>query len=461
MAADDRRPERIALDRAWTGYASGDFQGARQAFPSHLTELGNSRWSFAAEAALICSLIEYCCGEMSNALVHARMAQNGLSDKGRELFLLPTLVVQSSIAYHHRHREQAEAIWQIAAHLPVASDEERSWVAAISSVALASKGLFEEAKEQSLRAIELSADQPPHRCAHIAWLVRAQILRDQGDGQAAQEVLNDAFRRLDDFPNLPMHGELRALQAHLDLDEQRRYAESIESVAALSSHPFATEELQDHLDYIETPLRIRTNEMTRAKVLAGRIEPSPRRTILECAINAESRPSKTLGILASGAFKWHRHQIETEIIRSRARRKDLNEAAMQIWRAIERALTSNSIRPFLDYPLVVLALTNPEFVEHLGATRPGGDHGDELESHLERVLQAQAPLALQGPETHALSARELEILRAVKSGGDFNTVAKMLVVSRWTVRGHFYSACRKLGVSGMEAAMAKLREIDA
>lgn len=451
------RPERLRLNQAWSAYAAGDFQLARQALPSQLTDLGNSQWSFAAEASLIFALIEYSRGELDAAVTHARMAQSGLTGQSRQVLLLPTLLVLAMVALHKRDRDFVESIWHVAAHLPTTHDVEESWRLAIGAIAHLAIGSYQQAQQDALAAITLSQHIGPHLSAQVPFVVLAQIARDQDDSSEAERFIAEGFESLDHFPVLPLMAELHALKAHVALDGQiAEGSEKIESLTALSAHDFATGELQDHIDYLEAVLRIRTNETTRARILVERMAPSSRRSFLEAALDAETRPSRTLGALAAGRFRWYRDQIEVDIIRARARRKDLAAAAIQMWRAIERAASNNCIRPFLDVPLAALNFSNPDFLEQLARTRP--ENVDE--SHLERVLNSHARTAIRGPESHTLSARELEILRAIADGGDFSTVAKMLVLSRWTVRGHFYSACRKLGVSGRDEAIARLREIE-
>lgn len=451
------RPERERLNQAWMAYSSADFHLARQALPSQLADFGNNYWSFAAEAALIYSLLHYSCGELETSLTHARMAQSGLSGQAREMLLMPTLLIQAQIAFHRRNRDFAESIWQAAAHLTTRTDVEESWKLAIAAIADLSKGELDKSVIAATQAIEHGRDVGPHLAAHIPWVVLATIARERGDAQGADSFVERGLIALDDFPMLPILTELTSLKAHICLDEQLLdIPEVIESVAALSAHNFASPELQDHIDFLEAGLRIRTHESTRARILVDRMDDSQRKVLLEVSLDAETRPSRTLGILAAGRFRWYRDQIEVDIIRARARRKDLHEAAIQMWRAIELASENGLIRPFLDSPLGANNFSNPRFVEELQATCPD----QALMPALQRILQAHEGMALRGPESHALSARELEILRAIAEGGNFSTVAKMLVLSKWTVRGHFYSACKKLGVSGREAAIARLREIE-
>ena len=455
------RPERARLNRAWVAYASGDFQRALEELPEQLSDFGSSHWSFAAEAAFIRALIHYCTGQLEEALTYLRLAQVGLHDRAREIFLLPTLLIQSLIAFHNRQRDFADSTWQAAAHLAAETPIESGWKKTIAAIAHVGDGNFDQARDDALAATALFKDAGPHFPIQAPWLLLGQMVRDQGDAETSAHYLSKGIAALDDFPALPLHAEFLATKAHLAVDEQQNNAsELVDGVAALSSHLFATGELQEQIDYLEAGLRIRTNEMTRARVIANRLEKLPRREFIEAVLDAETRPSKTLGVLAAGKYRWYRDQIEVEIIRARARRKDPHAAAVQIWRAIERASNTGSIRPFLEVPIAALNFSNPEMLDQLDATKPGGEEGSRAEALLERILEAHSRIALTGPASHALSSRELEILRAVAAGGDFNTVAKVLVVSPWTVRGHFYSACRKLGVSGKDAAISKLREIE-
>lgn len=451
------RPERELLNRAWMAYANADFQGARQGLPSQIADLGNNRWSFAAEGALIHSLIHYACGELEGALTHARMAQTGLSGRAREMLLLPALLIQAQVALHRRNRDVAESIWQVAAHLPTTTPVEESWKSSIAAIAHFSVGDFDRSRDDALAATHSGRQVGAHLAALTPWVILGQISRERGDAVAADSFVEQGLIALDDFPSLSVLSELTALKAHLALDVHSfEVPEAIESVAALSAHDFASPELQDHIDFLEAGLRIRTHETTRARILVDRMDDSQRRVLLELSLDAETRPSRTLGVLAAGRFRWYRDQIEADVIRARARRKDLYAAAIQMWRAVALAAETGVIRPFLDTPMAANNFSNPQFIEQMRATCPDS----RLEAYLQTILEAHTGMALAGPESHSLSARELEILRAIADGGDFSTVAKVLVLSRWTVRGHFYSACRKLGVSGKEAAIARLREIE-
>lgn len=421
--------------------------------------MGNNKWSFAAETALICALMEYCTGEFDESLTHARIAQSGLQGAARETLLLPTLVLQSVIAFHRRQRDVAESTWQIAAHLQTSSEVERSWQSAIAAVAHFASGNFDQSASEAISAVKMNEIAGPHLTVQVPWLVLAHIARDRDQIDQCRDYINRGTKALDDFPALPLLAEFEFLKAHLEIDAQHPQAgDAIDSVAALSSHALATPALQEHIDTLEATLRIRTNEMTRARILTNRLERSPRKEFLAASIDAEVRPSYTLGVLAGGKYRWYRDQIDADIIRARARRRDLHTASIHLWRAIERALETGSVRPFLEVPIAAVNLSNTDLLQEMEVTRPRDDKN--LDEHLEKILKAHSLTALTGPESHALSARELEILRAVADGGDFATVARVLVLSKWTVRGHFYSACRKLGVSGKEAAIAKLREIE-
>ena len=65
-----------------------------------------------------------------------------------------------------------------------------------------------------------------------------------------------------------------------------------------------------------------------------------------------------------------------------------------------------------------------------------------------------ASAAAQTPETHGLTARELEVLRLVAAGRSNRDIAEALVISEHTVARHVQNIFGKLGVSSRTAAGA-------
>jgi DNA-binding CsgD family transcriptional regulator len=455
------RPERVLLNAAWSALATGDLEYADRLLPDALPELGESNWSYAAEGALIRALARYGRGALDDARTHAGLAQAGLTANSRDFLLHPTLLLQARLAFHHWDIDAASAAWQQAADLPSAGVGEQAWRDAIGAVAAAAHGRYDQAithAESALRAAD--ADQiGSHLYPHCMNLLLAHLHRDRAIALGFGAALDRALDELDRHPHLPLQVEALSLAADAEIDDDSgEIAEALAALLALGTHPMASAELQDLIDIREARLRVRINDLTRARVLIDRMQVTSQRAFLEAYAEAETRPSRVLAQISSGAYRWHSQHVEAEMIRARARRREPTDSVVHMWRALDEASDSGAIRPLLDNPMAARLFSHPDLFDLLDQT--AGQGSEAARRHLEDVLTVHRKTALIGPESHALSARELEVLRAVAAGSDFSSVARMMVLSRWTVRGHFYNACRKLGVSGREAAIMRIRQID-
>jgi DNA-binding CsgD family transcriptional regulator len=82
-----------------------------------------------------------------------------------------------------------------------------------------------------------------------------------------------------------------------------------------------------------------------------------------------------------------------------------------------------------------------------------------LETHLRQALGNQPPVKEEPPESAGqLTAREKEILKLLASGLSTSEMAKLLSISRATVRNHVQNTLTKLGVhSKLEAVVLAQR----
>jgi DNA-binding CsgD family transcriptional regulator len=452
--------ERVRLNGVWGALASGDLHYALSLLPEQVSELGEKEWGYAAEAALLYALLHYGCGDLARARTFAGLAQSGLTGQRRHSLLLIALLVQSRVALHESNSDLAESCSQLASSLPWQSPGARSWQKAIESIAHLASGRYDDALKCADSAILQACTDAVglHLFPHCALVVKASINRDRCNQSETKHTLAQATIRLRQTSQLPLQTEITALTAHVQMDGGSTEAEGIALLLALGTHPLAVPELQDLIDAREVDLRVRINDLTRARVLIDRMESKQIRTFLQAGVDAESHPSRTLVQAAGGGFRWHRQQVEAEMIRARSRVREQHSSSVHLWRALELASQSGTVRPLLDNPMSARLFSTPNLRELLDSLE--GDDDTSVGHHLERVLQEHQKHALSGPESHALTARELEVLRAVADGADFSAVAKLLVLSRWTVKGHFYRACKKLGISGRDAAIAKVHQID-
>lgn len=449
--------QRIGLHQAWSALAAGDLRYADLLLPENLTALNDHDWSLAAEGALIRGLAAYARGDLHRAHTYAGLAHAGLAAEARTVLLHPTLLLQASLAMHHFDVDGVIATRQQIA------DTHSPWSHAIHALAELAVGRYDTALDHAALAHDTArrAGVAAHLYPHVAGIVAAWIHRERDDIDEYHSALETTLTALEHFPHLPLLLEAHTLDVHGEVDlSGTALPESLAALSQLGTHPLAVAVFQDLVDAREAHLRIRINDLTRSRVLIDRITPSATRTFLEASLDAEHRPSRSLTQSASGVHRWFSQQIEVEMIRARARQKEPDEAAVHIWRAVETASSAGAIRPLLDNPMAARHFSHPDLRERLDRVRGDSPHQALAHAHLERVIAVHRRHALTGPASHALTARELEVLRAVAEAGDFATVAKIMVLSRWTVRGHFYAACRKLGVSGREAAVARLRQID-
>jgi len=102
-----------------------------------------------------------------------------------------------------------------------------------------------------------------------------------------------------------------------------------------------------------------------------------------------------------------------------------------------------------------------EILQAIRTTHEGGMQlpNTTLASILERLERGAAPAAAPGlGRSDTLTGRELDVLRLLGQGHDVQTIARDLVISIHTVRGHVKSILAKLGVhSQLEAVVTAVR----
>jgi ATP/maltotriose-dependent transcriptional regulator MalT len=272
---------------------------------------------------------------------------------------------------------------------------------------------LEEARLAGTRFLE--TENP---AAGVAYYRQAELLRLQGEFEAAEEAYREASR----FGWEPQPGlaQLRLAQGKVD--------------AALAAIRRATAEAREPLKraallpaQVEIALAVGEVEEARTtcrelRELAGRYESAMIDAILGYAEGAVALAggdaSTALGTLRDAQRTWHELDVPYEVART-------------------RELIARSCVALGDEEAGALELAAArELFDRLGAA-----------PDLTRI-------SVGSGRSHGLSERELEVLRLVASGKSNREIASTLVISEHTVARHLQNIYAKLGLSSRTAATA-------
>jgi DNA-binding CsgD family transcriptional regulator/tetratricopeptide (TPR) repeat protein len=283
---------------------------------------------------------------------------------------------------------------------------------------------LEEARRAALRFAETM-----NPAAGLAFYRQGELLRLQGELEAAEEAYREASRR--GWEPQPGLAQLRLAQGRADLA-----AAAIRRAAGEVSQPLKRAGLL--ASSVEIMLAIGDLEQARGAC----------RELGEIAESYESRMLTAMVEQAGGAVGLAGGDAQSALVSLRR--------AWQLWHDLEapyeaarvRVLVGQACRLLGDDDTAAMELEAARTVfEQLGAA-------PDL-AHLDSLIRPA-----ESRDRHGLTPRELEVLRLVAAGRSNREIASELVISEHTVARHVQNIFAKLHVSSRAAAGAFAFEHD-
>jgi LuxR family maltose regulon positive regulatory protein len=268
----------------------------------------------------------------------------------------------------------------------------------------------------------------------------ARLCRARGDLDRALALLDEAAPLYDTDFSPPVR-PVAALQARVHLA-----CGDLDGALAWVAERGLTPD--DELDYIHE-----FEHITLARVLIARQANDPDAGTLEDALGLLRR---LLGEAEAGGRTGS--TIEILVLQAAAlrARDDVPAAVAALEEALRRAEPEGHVRVFLHAGPAVVAL-----LRTISSRGPGSPHVQRVLAAAESTVGPPPPSSLrsQQPLVDELSARELDVLRLLRSDLSGPDIARELVVSINTVRSHTKSIYAKLGVNNRREAIRRANEL--
>jgi LuxR family maltose regulon positive regulatory protein len=317
-------------------------------------------------------------------------------------------------------------------------------------------------------------------------LTLGEMLREQGDLQAALNYLQESARMMEEFSEIGLpivNVALARIYLYLSeeqtaqsyIDRARRYAQNTQTVL-----------MDDRLvEVTQARLYLARGELGQVESWArglGFFDRSPAEVFTQASRNpgfyevfqaecmalvrlllAQSQPERALefvSLLQTGAEKRHnqRRLLEVLVLNALALHQlgQLDQALQTLDRALDMAEPEGFLRTFVDEGAAIARLLqqalqcglHPAYIARLLATLAG-------ESWTVQTIPPTSSGALVEP----LSPRELEVLCLVAEGLSNAEIAQRLYISLSTVKGHTTNIFGKLGVSSRTQAVVRARQL--
>jgi len=290
---------------------------------------------------------------------------------------------------------------------------------------------------------------------------RAEILRLQGDWADALAETDRADRRLEKAMNQAaaarscyLRGEVHRLRgefAEAEQDYRRASALGAEPQPGLALMRLAQGNRDAAAASIRRVAGETTDRLRRAALLpafaeimlaAGELDEARNacRELEQACEECDSEMLRAMLAATRGAVELAAGDTAGALVSLRAASKAWSDLEAPYEAARARLLVGTACRELGDEEAFALELEAARSVfEELGAAPD---------------VAAADSLTGAAPETHGLTARELEVLRLVAAGNSNREIAATLVISEHTVARHVQNIFRKLGVPSRTAASA-------
>jgi DNA-binding CsgD family transcriptional regulator len=283
-------------------------------------------------------------------------------------------------------------------------------------------GAWPDALEEARRATRRFAETM-NPAAGLAFYRQGELLRLQGELEAAEEAYREASRR--GWEPQPGLAQLRLAQGRADVA-----AAAIRRAAGEVSQPLKRAGLL--AASVEIMLAIGDLEQARGAC----------RELGEIAENYESRMLTAMVEQAGGAVDLAGGDAQSALVSLRR--------AWQLWHDLEAPYEAARVRLLVGQACRLLGDDDTAAMELAAARSVFTDLGAAPDlAHLDSLTRSAASV-----DTHGLTSRELQVLRLVSDGKTNKAIAAELFLSERTVHRHVSNIFTKLGVSSRAAATA-------
>jgi DNA-binding CsgD family transcriptional regulator len=283
-------------------------------------------------------------------------------------------------------------------------------------------GAWPDALEEARRATRRFAETM-NPAAGLAFYRQGELLRLQGELEAAEEAYREASRR--GWEPQPGLAQLRLAQGRADVA-----AAAIRRAAGEVSQPLKRAGLL--AASVEIMLAIGDLEQARGAC----------RELGEIAENYESRMLTAMVEQAGGAVDLAGGDAQSALVSLRR--------AWQMWHDLEAPYEAARVRLLVGQACRLLGDDDTAAMELAAARSVFTDLGAAPDlAHLDSLTRSAASV-----DTHGLTSRELQVLRLVSDGQTNKAIAAELFLSERTVHRHVSNIFTKLGVSSRAAATA-------
>ena len=434
-------PAQVAVQRAGLALLAGDLDGTVAHASCALGLIDAADHLRRAAATALVALAHWTAGDLDAAVGCYASAIEGLGEAGYLPDMLGCSLALADIQIAQGRLSDAERTF--AAGLQCTSDHPGLRGAADMHVGLSEvlieRNQLDEATHHLAVSDELgeSAGLPQH--AYRWRVVMARLCRARGDLDRALELIDEAAPRYDtDFsppvrPVAAIRGRVQL--GNGDLDGATEWA----AESGLTSH--------DELSYVREYAHI-----TLARVLIARHARLGAPTIDDAiALLDRLLAAAVAGGRAGSA-------IEVLILQATAHhtRGDSAAAMAALEEALERASVDGHVRLFLHAGPAVTAL-----LRSLTSRRSASEHARRVYAAIERA--DVEPPAQSAPRTATLidplSARELDVLRLLRTDLSGPAIARELHVSLNTLRTHTKNIFTKLDATSRREAVRRAAEL--
>ncbi len=440
-------PASIATARAYRALALGDVTATVQFARQALERTPADDWIRQLQAASLLGLAQYTSGDVVAAERSLADLYANLLKRGDVLTLIGIAFLLADIRVVLGRLRDAESCYQQALHLAIVQS---------GSMPLGTADLYRglaelcierddlEAAAQHLTTSQMLGEQTaltdwPHRLC----ITQARLKEAQGDMAGALALLDEAERVHVRGP-LPDVRPVAALKACVWL-RQGRLAEALEWAR---THGLSADDDMRFTREFE--------HMTLARLL---IAASKGDREAACLNDATRLLDRLLHAAETGRRMGSAIQILLLQALAFSAQANQPRAHASLARALTLAEPEGYLRTFMDEGEAMRLL-----IERQARNRNHPRHG-----YADRLLAAfthplAAPKAGSSPQKSApaepLSARELEVLRLLRSELSGPEIAQQLIVSLNTLRTHTKSIFNKLGVNNRRAAIHRAEELD-